>query len=67
MQWIPDSRYCIQVFVGKTWILDFNCERDTGFLEQYSGFQSLRFRVPRAQYSRIPHFANNYFTDSGFQ
>ena len=22
--WIPDSRYCIPVFVGGTWVLDFN-------------------------------------------
>ena len=66
MKWIPDSGTVFQSLLVKLgfWIF---IERDTGFLEQYSGFQSLRFRVPRAKFSRIPDFTNNYFTDSGFQ
>ena len=35
-----------------------------GFLEQYSGFQSPRFRIPQAKCSRIPDSTCKNFTDS---
>ena len=56
MPWIPDSRYCIPVFVGGTWILDSNRQRDSGFLKLYSGFQRPGFQIPRQKFAkfRIP-------------
>ena len=44
----------IQIFFSGTWILDINCEWDSGFLRLYSEFQGPGFRIPQAKISRIP-------------
>ena len=39
---------------SRTWIPDFNRQRDSGFLVLNCGFQCPIFRIPKAQISQIP-------------
>ena len=64
--WIPDSRYWIPLSVSGTWILGSNIDWDSRFFELYCGFQSPEFRIPQAQFSRIPESVFPYAMRSLF-
>ena len=57
--WIPHRGFRIlgngfQIFVNATWIPDSTRQRNSGFLELYSGFQeSQGFWIPQTKMSRI--------------
>ena len=60
---IPDSSLCpsnfgfwIPIVNGLLW--------DSGFVELYSGFQTLGFRIPQAKFSRIPDSISKKVPDS---
>ena len=54
----------IQIFFSGTWILDSNCEWDSGFLYLYSEFQGPGFRIPLAKIFKIQDSTSKNFTDS---
>ena len=54
----------IQISFSGTWILDSNCEWNSGFLHLYSEFQGPGFRIPLAKIFKIPDSTSKNFADS---